>query len=285
MLKLQIVIYKGLPGSGKSTEAKAVVASSGGAWKRVNKDDLRRMIDAGTFSHKKEQLILDVRDTLIASYLLHGYNVIVDDTNLGPRHEERIRRIFGDKAEVSVKFFDTPLDECIKRDLARPVSVGEKLIRRMYNQYLRKPPIRVEWTPGLSTAIIVDIDGTVALHGSRSPYDTEKCDQDTENPRVVDLVVIMKAFTGTRIIFVTGREEKYREKTEKWLKDRGIPVDELYMRPTEDHREDSIVKEELFDKYIRGRFNIRFVLDDRNRVVAMWRRLGLTVLQVADGDF
>ena len=34
-----------------------------------------------------------------------------------------------------------------------------------------------------------------------------------------------------------------------------------------------------------GNYNVKFVLDDRNRVVEMWRSLGLTCLQVADGDF
>lgn len=57
------------------------------------------------------------------------------------------------------------------------------------------------------------------------------------------------------------------------------------MRPEGDIRKDSIVKRELFEKYVRPYYNIEFVLDDRNQVVEMWRSLGLKCLQVAEGDF
>jgi hypothetical protein len=66
--------------------------------------------------------------------------------------------------------------------------------------------------------------------------------------------------------------------TEEWLKLHGVPYDEIYMRPAEDKREDSIIKQELFDAHIRDRYNVLFVLDDRNRVVDMWRRNGLDSL-------
>lgn len=49
---------------------------------------------------------------------------------------------------------------------------------------------------------------------------------------------------------------------------------------------DDIVKFELFKEHVEPVFNIKFVLDDRNQVVDMWRNeLGLKVLQVAEGDF
>lgn len=57
------------------------------------------------------------------------------------------------------------------------------------------------------------------------------------------------------------------------------------MRPEGDERKDSIVKQEIYEKYIKDRYNVRFVLDDRNQVVDMWREVGLKVLQVAPGDF
>lgn len=57
------------------------------------------------------------------------------------------------------------------------------------------------------------------------------------------------------------------------------------MRKSGDMRKDSIVKREMFDEHIRGRYNVNFVLDDRNQVVELWRSMGLTCLQVADGDF
>jgi hypothetical protein len=57
------------------------------------------------------------------------------------------------------------------------------------------------------------------------------------------------------------------------------------MRQTDDNRKDSIIKEEIYDAHIRGKYNVLFVLDDRDQVVQMWRSLGLTVLQCNEGDF
>ena len=58
------------------------------------------------------------------------------------------------------------------------------------------------------------------------------------------------------------------------------------MRRRDDSRKDSVVKRELFDAHIRGRYFVELVLDDRDQVVSLWRRdLGLTCLQVDYGDF
>jgi hypothetical protein len=91
---------------------------------------------------------------------------------------------------------------------------------------------------------------------------------------------------GYRIIFLSGRTAGCHRATTDWLYGYfGDNWEELYMRPVGDNRKDSVVKMELFDKYVRNRYDVRYVLDDRNQVVEMWRSLGLTVLQVADGNF
>lgn len=57
------------------------------------------------------------------------------------------------------------------------------------------------------------------------------------------------------------------------------------MRPAGDYRPDQIVKRELYEAHIAGQYDVLFCVDDRNSVVAMWRELGLTCLQCAEGDF
>jgi len=57
------------------------------------------------------------------------------------------------------------------------------------------------------------------------------------------------------------------------------------MREAQDTRKDSIVKQELYQKYVQDKYNVSFILDDRQQVVDMWRSFGLTVFQVAEGDF
>jgi hypothetical protein len=58
------------------------------------------------------------------------------------------------------------------------------------------------------------------------------------------------------------------------------------MRVDQDFRKDAIIKKELFMNNVHNKFFVEFILDDRKQVVDMWRNdLGLTVFQVAEGDF
>lgn len=145
---------------------------------------------------------------------------------------------------------------------------------------------KLNWVP---SAIICDIDGTLALRGEgkldRGPFDWDRVDEDLPNMPVVYLVQMCHK-EGHRILLVSGRHEVCREKTKDWCRYFGIPFGELFMRAHGDTRKDSIMKRELFEKHIQDKYRIEFVLDDRNQVVAMWRdELGLPCFQVAKGDF
>lgn len=286
----KLIMTKGLPASGKSTWAKEQVRASKGRTKRVNKDDLRDMLDAGGWSKNNEKHILKVRDEIIEHYLNDGFNVIVDDTNLHPKHEDTLRDLAEVyKATFEIKdFTDVPLETCIKRDLERPNSVGRTVIVNMYNQFLKEPTEPYRPPEGLKRAILCDIDGTLAHMVNRSPYDWSKVGEDTVDEVVRD--VLLKYANSTdivkpSIILLSGRDGSCRQETIKWLKDNNIPYDDLLMRSAGDMRKDFIVKQEIFDVYIRDKYAIMFVLDDRNQVVNMWRNMGLKVLQVEPGDF
>lgn len=282
---MKVLMLKGLPGSGKSTWAKQFVAQNPG-WVRVNKDSIREMM--GGYKPSKEDLVLQFRDVFVQRALDSGMNVIVDDTNLHPKHEARLRTITKQidlAIDFEVKFFDTPLEVCIANDLNRPVSVGERVIKRMWREFLAPKYPKPAHLTGFDHAVICDIDGTVALHNGRSPYDAAKCEGDDVNEPVAGLVKILRDLNFVRLIFVSGRDDTFRPETERWLAKWGIQYDALYMRRAGDRRKDDIVKQEIYDTYIRDQYNIDFVLDDRNRVVDMWRRNGLTCFQVAEGDF
>jgi predicted kinase len=271
---------KGLPASGKSTWSKEQKNL-----KRINKDDLRSMLDDSRWSRKNEEFILIARDTIIDFAFRDGYSVIVDDTNLAPKHEENLRYIakcYGAKFEIK-DFTDIPLETCITRDLKRQNSVGEKVIRDMYNRYLK--PKTEPYNPGnLPKAIICDIDGTLSVMGDRSPFDWEKVGRDAVNSPVDDLLSRYSTYQVKKIL-VSGRDSICRKETEAWLEENDIAYDELFMRPEGDTRKDSIVKKEIFDNNIRDKYNVLFVLDDRNQVVEMWRDLGLNCFQVREGNF
>lgn len=280
---MKVLILRGLPASGKSTYAKELVTKDHN-WFRVNKDDLRAMMNGGVFSRKLEEQIVITERELAENALKLGKNVVIDDTNFNLAHERyfsQLARYY--KAEFEVKFFDTPLEVCMIRDNKRPNGVGETVIRKMYNQYLKPQPAVYEHNKKLRTAILCDIDGTLAHMKDRSPYDWGRVDTDEVDPTIKNLLDVLK--DKYFIILVSGRDEVCREKTEKWLRGNDITYGMLLMRPEGDIRKDSIVKREIFENYIRDYYNIQFVLDDRNQVVEMWRSLGLKCLQVQEGDF
>jgi hypothetical protein len=139
--------------------------------------------------------------------------------------------------------------------------------------------------PDLPPAVLVDIDGTVALMAGRSPYDWGRVGSDAPNPAVIAAVRAMHA-AGHAIVFCSGRDAVCRPETEAWLElFVDVPYEGLFMRPENDSRKDAVVKREIFDTEIRDRWRVIGVFDDRQQVVRMWRALGLTVFQVAEGDF
>lgn len=289
----KVYFLKGLPASGKSTWAKTTAAHE--QCKIINKDLLRLMLDAGKHTGSNEGFVLQARDALIVMALESGKSVIVDDTNLNPVHEGRVRQIVQDYNRTFnqgvqfqvIDFTHIGPEECKKRDRMRCPNVGDKVIQDMYNKWLRPavPKLRVA-DPTLPTAIIVDLDGTLAWRGDRDIYDGSKVYLDIVNPAVLQ---VMLQFNTTpldfSILITTGRQEKDRAMTERWLEDNGVPYDKMFMRATSDQRQDAIVKQEIYETEIEGKYNVLFVLDDRNQVVEMWRRLGLQVFQVAEGDY
>ena len=280
---LTVYFTIGLPASGKSTWAKTKVDKSPNGIKRVNKDELRAMLDNSYFSKGNEKFVLNMQDLIIKAALAEGKHVIVDNTHLAPKHEARIRELIKGLAVLEiVDFRHVPLETCIERDLKRFNSVGEKVIRDMYNQFIAPPrapkPI---YNPNLPDAIICDLDGTLALIRDRNPYDASLCEQDLVNEPVRSILQT----SGKAIVFVSGREDKYKPQTLAWLDQHDIKFDRLYMRKSGDLRKDSIVKQEIYEQLILNQYNVAFVLDDRDQVVRVWRDLGLTCLQVDYGDF
>ena len=277
-----LIMTKGLPASGKTTWSLEQVKAYPGKIKRINKDDLRAMLDGGKWSKGNESFVLDARDHLILLSLSRGFNVIVDDTNLHPKHEERLRELAAShKADFLIQdFTEVDVETCIERDLQRPVSVGEKVIRGMHRD-LQRPCQAPLWDRALPTAIICDLDGTLALFGAANPYSRD-FSQDQLNGTVAG---ILERFPQDTIVLCSGRTAKYMPETVEWLHNEGVRYDHLWMRAEGDSRKDAVVKREIYEEHIQGKFNVRFVLDDRDQVVRLWRELGLTCLQVAEGNF
>jgi predicted kinase len=288
----KVIILKGLPASGKSTYAKDLVDRNPGQYKRINKDDLRAMLDNSYWSKGNEKFVLKARDWLIIEALKDGKSVLVDDTNLHPKHETIIKDLIKDynrhnnsNVAVEIKFFAIDLEEAIKRDLKRLNSVGEKVIKEMYYEFIAIKELKQrKQNTNLPKAVIVDIDGTVADNVTRSPFDFSRVLEDKPIERTIEIVKLLAA-ANYKIIFVSGREDSCREDTLEWLSLSEIPVTELLMRRQGDLRKDSIIKREIFTNYIQSKYCISFVIDDRKQVKRMWvDDLGLFVFDVNQED-
>lgn len=143
---------------------------------------------------------------------------------------------------------------------------------------------------------LCDIDGTLAdlthrLHFIQTkPADWDAfflaCEEDTPIMEVISTVQSLKK-SGAEILLLSGRSEIARDLTLKWLDKHEVPCDALYMREEGDHRQDNIVKEEFLDDLFTKwpREQVVAVFEDRKQVVEMYRRRGLRVFQVAEGEF
>lgn len=137
---------------------------------------------------------------------------------------------------------------------------------------------------GLPAVYLVDIDGTVALFNGRNPYYESRVSSDLLNEPVAEVLKSLLA-TGEKLIFITGRTDASASDTAQWLARHGLENLAIHHRAGGDGRQDAVVKRELFEQHIRGQFRVKAVFDDRQQVVDMWRELGLTVFQVAPGNF
>ncbi len=133
---MTVHILRGLPGSGKTTLALQMLKDNPRAI-RVCRDDLRTMLHGGVFSPENEMIVKAVRNQLIRWAVLEGMDVIVDETNMSRRSFVDLCNVVDriTSARTQVHFVDTPIEECIRRDRLRKQSVGEEVIRRMWDEY------------------------------------------------------------------------------------------------------------------------------------------------------
>lgn len=306
-----LIILRGPAASGKSTFVKELQDS----WLNshlideplvvVSRDALRLSLfgvnDKSYYDVSKD--LLSVREDFISiaeqrmvrDALAQGYDVVSDNTNLTPRFTNKLVDIayqLGHEVELVDHFKDTSLEECLKRNATRERKVDEAILIKQWHRAqedytLPEKPAEVKpYVPdeSLPMAVLIDLDGTAALMGDRDPYDDLQAHLDTPNYSVW---AVVRALTldGIQPIYVSARQERSREITEKWLADHQYPLGPLFMRATGDQRKDWVVKNEIFDTRIAPNYNVVFCLDDRNQVVDMYRRKGLAVHQVNDGDF
>jgi predicted kinase len=281
----------GLPGSGKSEYAKKLLDSDS-SWRRINWDEWRkdRGMHLRNFNRKEEEVMQKESIAFAEALGLEGVNIIVDNTNLNESTRNRWKGVAQRAGMSYVEIaMSVSLEECIARDAKREgiEQCGRAVIERM--------ALFADLIPWQKSHayVIVDMDGTLAdcshriHHVTKGNHDWDlfesKAMEDKPRWPIINLVRILRS-KGYDILIVSGRQiDRAGKSTVQWLDKYNIQYDHIFMRNGGDNRQDSIVKQEILDKLPKDQ--IRYVLDDRNQVVEMWRKNGLTCLQVADGNF
>ena len=144
--------------------------------------------------------------------------------------------------------------------------------------------------------VIFDLDGTLALIDKRRDvstkdngkmdwsifFDPDMVDLDDPNTPVITMANLLSS--THRIWILSGRSDVTQQATIDWLAKHNVTYDHLVMRPQNLlYMPDNDLKQSWLDTI--GVDNVAMVFDDRQQVVDMWRKNGLTTFQVADGDF
>lgn len=285
----KITLMVGLPASGKSTKAEELLKRGGTV--RINKDLLRTMLHCDKFTGINEGMTRDAARTLAKTFLSQGVNVIIDDTNLNPGTLQSWKDL-GKELDAKIEYcrLDTSVEECLRRDKARGDKVGAHVIIQMALQHL-------QYMKG-EKVVLCDLDGTLCDISHRLKFvknlpEGGKKDwksffaaipEDTIRTEVLNQLLKLEE-EGNKIIFVSARPDTYRKETEEWLEKNlnGYKLHTaLLMRDSRDSREDTLIKSEVYDKFLKH-LSITKIFDDRPSVIRMWREKGLEVVDVGSG--
>lgn len=303
----KLIITRGYPGCGKTTWANGKCFQDPSIT-RISRDDIRFNLlgipqDSGVGTNAQEIQVSRIHHLLVNEMLASGRDVIVDDTNL----QLKVARKWADAAQmVGAKFevvdFEVDVDECLERNRIRlerggryvPPAIIKNMAAKHPFPFLEVKPsdavsFDYKYEPDTSKpgAYIFDVDGTLAQMDGRSPYEWHRVHTDKRVPAVCKMMINLYEL-GYHIIVMSGRDGACFDLTEKWLAESGdapLRFHKLLMRAQGDTRKDNIVKVELFREHVAPFYNVLGTFDDRNQVVAMWRSIGLTCFQVADGNF
>lgn len=285
----ELVITIGLPASGKTTWAEQWI-SQHPDYINVNRDDIRLAIQNRArymkFSRWREDLVTDIATNMVQASLNLGKSVIVSDTNLNPKRNQK----WADIAKThkvtyrEKKFTDIHIGECLDRDARREFPVGQRVITGMFERgrgiWFPEVPV---YDPELPDCYLCDIDGTVAQMNGRGPFEWMKVDTDLPRKAVIDVINALQ--DNTKVIMLSGRDGVCKDMSADWLEANGVNHDDFFIRPKGDNRKDTLIKEEIYVNHIKGKYNVLGVFDDRDGPVHLWRHLGLDCFQVNYGAF
>ena len=322
---LKVIVLKGVPSSGKSSWAKQKVAEDPFYLRVNNDDLRALLHNSVFSKENESLITATRQSIIRLGLKNNKNIIVDNVNAGKQNFDEvlKIAQQSGKDVEIIEKPFYIELDEAIKRDSLRTgtAKVGEEVIKKFWNKLGKRqfehyhPRIEIvlkgngsiiennekiiEEENSKIPAILVDLDGTISLFNKtdghyitiqypgahvRNPYDASNADNDMLNEQVAFVIKQYQKNNHT-IIFCSGRKDMYEPQTRRFLdKHFDFPYI-LHMRKSDDNRSDHLVKEEIYKNHIKPTYKVSISLDDRSKVVDHYRSLGLTVWQVATGDF
>lgn len=287
---MKAILTVGVSASGKSTFADEMVKQG---WMKVERDLIRKLIfkfdqwNKYKFNKTNEARVTDQADYLLERAANKKQNVVISDTNLNPKYRigltMKLKKL---GYEVEIKDFPISYEEAVKRDLYRPMSVGQQVIYKQYQRWLEYLGEKKYTISGkLPDTVIFDVDGTVASMYNRGPFEWSKVGQDKVREHIIKLIDGY-SLNGDEIIFLSGRDSVCWFETQEWLTHTiyrcTVGCDfkvafgtNLFMREAGDMRKDSIIKKELFWKHVAPHYDVHTVVDDRPQMIRAWYELGI----------
>lgn len=282
--------------AGKSTYAEKICENDFNIVE-LNRDRIRfrhftgNVRDWTKYRHNKknERFVTEQEEDLAAFAADNDLNIISSNTNLNPS----IRKKWEDWAKengytIEYVMFPQTWDTLVKRNAQRQGGLPEHRLWDQYKRYMQQFGMIGEHklevyreNPMLESTIIADIDGTLASHrGIRKPFDWGLVGKDIPRIEVIRALDGL-AYVHGHVTFMSGRDGCCYEETLAWLETH-VTCDwpefiewDLVMREAGDSRKDDVVKYELFNKHIRGKYNVAAALDDRPRVIRLWNLLDI----------
>ncbi len=294
-------ITVGVSASGKSTWADAFISDlmkkGVDVW-NVNRDDIRRRIlvekqlqpitEMGVrwqkWKWKWEAQVNAVAEENLSRIISYGWSVVISDTNLKAKYRNPlIKRLEDAGYEVEIVEFPISFKDACDRDAARLNGVGVSVIAKQMEEWVEFQAESGKFrkfvpNTSLGTAVICDIDGTLAHMVDRGPFDWDRVGTDVLDTSVAAVLDVM--VKDSFIILLSGRDGVCEKETVEWLERNNVSYDMLYMRKPGDMRPDAIIKSEIFWDKVADKFNPFMVIDDRPVMCRMWRDMGLKVFQV-----
>jgi predicted kinase len=307
MTEQEFIVTRGLPASGKSTWAKQWVVAAPNRV-RVNRDDIREEFYGKDYKQNgdAENKVSEIENNRLHAALRSKKSVVSDNMHLNPRFLKNFHKMAAQYG-LKLQHRDFPIDieEAKRRNANRervvPPEIIDKIAREQLGpngefhyfdgDYTPREFVAPE-KPG-QLAAGFDLDGTLSntrgithfVKGKYRNFDMfHRSSFFTEtNPEVEQALRDLQA-QGVAVLGTTARGEAYREVTELWLNNKGIHLDNLFMREEGDFRPDYEVKSDMLRDKIKPHYDLAIQYDDNFQAVKAFRDGGINVVVVPGFD-